>query len=598
MSPTSTAGVSPVCAIEVHTPHRRRLTPSALSDSLKAAKAAKARAAIRRASDTSAFLEAQRTSTIEAARHAEASASILELWGFPDEATAIRQAAPVPPADLRPPISWSAAATPAALPYPAMPTALASNELTRPTFGLTTLMSPQEQVGQMLSDIPPGERRARQLAVRAACLLVQEVITLPQAAKVLGVNITKAKSMPRDKLAADLVLVYGFGWAAGTINGGRLIWHRLTQYAQQIHAWAPPQRIDGYAVRQFLDLVGVAAMAKYRDRVARGATKPHPGDAAGSTAKGMAVANLKWLVARCHAPIDMASVSVQSTCKRARRYTAKAQPSFSLRMVATLSWHSELGETEYVRGVAGGLESLPMIAQRFVNAQRSSLLSISQGVVRGSNGFDGKIGGASQVGKPFWTSERDVRGSRAWLDAIIVMLRGVEDQHFLLRATNSPDGNPFRATAWTDGPETRARATVALRALLAAGPYAIPKEIALTALLHGGKRFLVNAGRAALMSVAERGEVGAWAGSRAQNARVDTPRDKSAETVSADMPDLYSAEAADEVVPEIMERLIGYCRTLVHDLGVASLPPVGGWTLFTRFRVATSGPQPTAPPSA
>lgn len=178
------------------------------------------------------------------------------------------------------------------------------------------------------------------------------------------------------------------------------------------------------------------------------------------------------------------------------------------------------------------------------------------------------------------------------------MLRGVEDQHFLLRATNSPDGNPFRATAWTDGPETRARATVPLRALLAAGPYAIPKEIALTALLHGGKRFLVNAGRAALMSVAERGEVGAWAGSRAQNARVDTPRDKSAETVSADMPDLYSAEAADEVVPEIMERLIGYCRTLVHDLGVASLPPVGGWTLFTRFRVATSGPQPTAPPSA
>ena len=595
LDPPSIIRASPspsTAAMAATTSTRAHHASPELCEIIKASKGAKRRAKARLA----AQVEANRLVALGKARHAEARAHILDRFGYSNEAEAVRISAPTPPADARPPMERTLAAPTAYLPADIAK----SHKITPATVAgsLVSTASPQRLIAQMLEDIPPGERRARQLAVRAACQLVQIVITILQAAKVLGITPSRARSMPREKLAADLVAVYGFGWAQGTIDGGRNEWLRIIEYAATVHGWKPPQRLDGHIVRQYLNAVGVAAHAKYRDRVARGVTKPRPGDTAGSTAKGRAVANLKWLTTRCHSPIDMASVAVQSVCKRARKYTAKAQQSFSLRMVAILSWHTEFGPNEFVRGVAGGIESLPMVAQRFVNAQRSTLLSVSGGVVRGANGFDGKIGSASQVGKPFWTSERDVRGSRSWLDSIITMLQGVEDQHFLIRATNSPDGNPFLATAWRDQPETRARATVALHALLSTGPYAIPREVAITATLHGGKRFLANCGRAASMSVAESIEVGAWAGSRAQNARVELSRDKSVDVVSSDMPDTYSAEAADEVVPEIMDRLVGYCRTLTHALGIPSLPPVGGWTLFTRFRPTAPGQQPAVPHSA
>jgi len=218
-------------------------------------------------------------------------------------------------------------------------------------------------------------------------------------------------------------------------------------------------------------------------------------------------------------------------------------------------------------------------------AQRSRLHSVRGGVVHGACDLDAKIGAAEQTGKPFWTSERDVRGSRAWLDALSVMLGGVKGECYMLRATNSPTGDPFRATAWRDKEETSARARVALRALLQVGPGAVSLAIAAPMGMQSGKRFLPNVGRGAGTPRPELNEIGAWAGSRAQGARVETAPEAASEAAH-EMAGLYSREAADEVVPGIMEAHVEMCRALIRRVGLEGLPEVGGWSMFAGLRLA------------
>ena len=67
-------------------------------------------------------------------------------------------------------------------------------------------------------------------------------------------------------MAADAVHVIGFGWAAGTINGGRLSWCRLVKFARRssaLHARDGSVYVYGYVVRKFLDHVDSLALAKY-----------------------------------------------------------------------------------------------------------------------------------------------------------------------------------------------------------------------------------------------------------------------------------------------------------------------------------------------
>ena len=69
--------------------------------------------------------------------------------------------------------------------------------------------------------------------------------------------------------------------------------------------------------------------------------------------------------------------------------------------------------------------------------------------------LDAKQKSTQQRGRPMWTPERDARGRNAWLAAIATMLTAhpsAVGQHFLVRATNSSDGNPFGATALTAAP--------------------------------------------------------------------------------------------------------------------------------------------------
>ena len=96
-------------------------------------------------------------------------------------------------------------------------------------------------------------------------------------------------------------------------------------------------------------------------------------------------------------------------------------------------------------------------------------LHYQRSCVFGEVDLDAKQKSTQQRGRPMWTPERDARGRNAWLAAIATMLTAhpsAVGQHFLVRATNSSDGNPFGATAWGEGQETAGRSRVSLCALV------------------------------------------------------------------------------------------------------------------------------------
>ena len=142
------------------------------------------------------------------------------------------------------------------------------------------------------------------------------------------------------------------------------------------------------------------------------------------------------------------------------------------------------------RGHAGGHYGGAQFALRQINAQRSCVVSVSNGVVYGEVDLDAKMKSSQQRGRPMWTPERDSRGRNAWLAAIAAMLTAppsVVGEHFFVRATNSSDGNPFRATEWRDGPETAARSRISLCSILQMGKFGVPAAIARSLTGHTAK---------------------------------------------------------------------------------------------------------------
>ena len=180
-----------------------------------------------------------------------------------------------------------------------------------------------------------------------------------------------------------------------------------------------------------------------------------------------------------------------------------------------------------------------------------------------------------------WTPEKDARGCNAWLSAIAVMLTAHPSaigQHFFIRATNSSDGNPFNATAWGEGAETAGRSRVSLCALLQTGPYGVPATIARTITGHSGKHLLPNVGRSLHLSDPQINEIGRWSGSRAQGTAASGAPSHALQV--GPCPAAYSTEAAEEVVPAIMETVVASLRELHARLSATALPHVGGWSLL------------------
>ena len=296
-------------------------------------------------------------------------------------------------------------------------------------------------------------------------------MALEQVSKLLGCPASVLAERPVEYVAADAIHVIGFGWAAGTINGGRLTWCRLVEFARRssaLHARDGSVYVYGYVVRKFLDHVDSQARAKYASKHPTGAGKMT--DARGAAARGGQAANCLWLASNLAFPIQMDSVSVKLVIKASRRKTSKQAPALGPRYVYILCWLVEYGESEWVRCQAAGWLAGVMFALRHINMQRACIISMADDTVTGACDLDAKIKASEQTGRPMWAAARDMRGSTEWVRRLQQMRDApprapsedgvVEDPHYLLRDTNSPNGDPTRATGWIDAPLIGARAKV------------------------------------------------------------------------------------------------------------------------------------------
>ena len=466
------------------------------------------------------------------------------------------------------------------------------------------ILTPTQVAVEGIAALPPGARRARVASLAAAARLVP-FMALEQVSKLLGCPVSVLMERPIEYVAADAVHVIGFGWAAGTINGGRLSWCRIVEFARRnsaLHARDGSVYVYGYVVRKFLDYVDSQARAKYLLTHPSGAGKVT--DARGAAARGGQAANCLWLASNLAFPIQMDSVSVKLVVKASRRKTSKQAPALGPRYVYVLCWLVEYGESEWVQCHAAGWLSAVMFALRHVNMQRACVISVANDTVTGACDLDAKIQASEQTGRPMWAAARDMRGSTEWVRRLMHMRDApprtlnhvgvAEDPHYLMRDTNSPDGDPTRATGWIDAPLTGARALKSLHALGVMSPWALDPAVVQEKTLHSAKHDLNCVSRAGGDPPGDTNEVGKWSGSIAQTAELADMAARSAlraahsgaplggSELDLAMPELYSRETAEEIVPAIMERQVSRLRALATSPGIDHLPQKGGWRFIPR----------------
>jgi len=444
-----------------------------------------------------------------------------------------------------------------------------------------------------MSDLQPGVRRARAKALVAAAKLVP-FMTMEMIARFLGCPTSTLRDRDPSLVAADAIRVIGSGWGECLINGARTTWIRVSRFAATSGRLPPKgdQYIYGYVVREFLHEVDrCARRASARRGVAR------DGDAQGSTARQGAARHLKFLANTLAFPIDVSSKAVQRAMTQSRcRSTSVAAPPLGIRMLCVLSWLTQYSESPFVRGHAAAWLAIAMFAMRFINAQRSRLVAVQNNVVSAVCDLDAKAPIGSQFGRPMWTSQYDLLRSDAWVTELVAMRDACPratavDPHYFLRETNSPDGDPTKASAWVDAPcPGGRRAARSLRALGALSPWALPADVLGQLTGHSPRHDLPNVSRAGGDTPADTNEVGRWSGSKAQLAPESTGAVTGSGTVrdvqnpSPAMPERYSSAAAACVVPEIMERQMGRLRAVVAAHGPANLPFTGGWSLVRALR--------------
>jgi hypothetical protein len=224
-----------------------------------------------------------------------------------------------------------------------------------------------------------------------------------QAARILGQPMSEVRRADPRVVTADLIRVFGYGWAAGTLRAAAREWRNLRAYAYAPTSLGAPRvltgmEIPGTVIDRFLQARHDLAVRKSIAKFQRLGVDPPRGHAGGHAAKGSIATSIKFLKHRCYFRIDVASTSIKRALETARRSSGAPAPSLNPRNALCLSEQAERGISEFVRGHAGGHYGGAQFALRQVNAQRSSVVSIANGVVYGEVDLDAKMKSTQRKG--------------------------------------------------------------------------------------------------------------------------------------------------------------------------------------------------------
>ena len=290
---------------------------------------------------------------------------------------------------------------------------------------------------------PPGARRFRKARRQAAALAPS--LLLQQVARIFEVPVEVLLEQPPDVTRRELILLLA-SWSPGYLQSARTNRARLYRFVHRRRpAFAPGQQVYGHDVAAFLEAVDskarADALARARRREARGLPEARSADAMGCTARKGASRALRFLAHSLFEPICVDAIAVKRGDKARGRRRGKPAASLSMRMTCNLEDSSRNAPTEFERGFCGSTAAMVHFALRYINAQRSRVVSISGGVARGVCDLDGKIAESEQNPRPMWAAKRGFLGRADHWSAMRQSLNGVEMMGIFLRDTDSPSGD-------------------------------------------------------------------------------------------------------------------------------------------------------------
>lgn len=309
------------------------------------------------------------------------------------------------------------------------------------------------------------------------------------------------------------------------IDGAFSAYAQLLAFAHGLNPSASLERISGLVASKFLSEANVAAAARSGqplDSEPNQATSVEAGQTVGAVKRdGHTViinltSGLKLIESLFCVDIGARSslfqASGQSTANphKSQVHSASLFVMIHLEMMATKPTLSRM-----VRAAAAAFVLMGLSANRHIQLQRGSTLRerTQDGFVVGNSSMRKHPDSAKQKPVDWVFSLPGFSGSTDWFDPLLESLDGASTGRFLIRETDSPDGDPFQATVWLNSPMTPVRVTRMLRCLLTSeeGPHLSVEQ----AGIYGKssfRHFLPEVAKARRISPLESRELGAWSG--------------------------------------------------------------------------------------
>lgn len=289
---------------------------------------------------------------------------------------------------------------------------------------------------------------------------------------------------------------------------------------------------------------------------------------------------------------------VRSTVTRPYRSqvssSANDKESFSLRVVLGFEEIAATDKSHFVSGQAAAFYVLAVCALRLeqssdciLNAIVDHLTDVCDRVLVVAARRDKNPDPSKMQSRPVWGVITGVRFPGAVERALVRMLSSTTAAECLLPDTDSPSGDPRRASMWLQSPLPAHRVNAALHSLLMHPCIGMSPEQASHFHGHSAKRFLLNVAEAApSFSKEDANEIGRFSSSTSQDndlspvARMLERHDLACSV----LPDIYSGTARVENVFERLARvqacMVAAAKAAADDL--SDLPLVGGFTATFR----------------
>ena len=448
--------------------------------------------------------------------------------------------------------------------------------------------------------------------------LLLPLIPPGQHGDIISASPEQTSRMEPDRLRAELmaVLTEGEGCGPKALQSARTTLVLLTQYIVRVgdasadEPFASP--VSGCSLNGFLREVHHTSVYKYA--VGLKGEAPDDQDACGGTAAGGRLTSLRFLMGKCKFPLE-AGATILTRWRNPFGGKREGKPATTPELAFIVQLCLVAGDPQQppmARLAAAMAYGVAAFGLRTALAERSGELEERNGWIVGVTGADFKKRRGWRGGRPIVAPVDDVLGSTAWWGVLRGGFDGLEDVGSLILDFDSPDGDPFRASAVVGRPASNERWKRAVHAVGKASvrvggvlrPAVCDAAHVESLTPHSLKHVLPTAFAAAGLADTLLPEACAHAGSRLERmsrAALEGEVDLNPRLVGGvATAGKYAAIGRQSSHAAIVGSVLGAVGSFVVSVGgPAGVPRAGGWHALTRYVVgqrdwAVPLPRPTS----